>query len=70
MKGVFRVVGVTKDALANAQHHRPVPDHQLFKGRLCFLIAMREEPVQELCVGHGPDRSDTEEPVHLPVQSV
>ena len=61
---------VVKNAAADPQHHRAVPDHQLFEGRLRGLIAPRDEPVQELRVGHRPDRPEVEQPVHLPEHSV
>ena len=70
LKGILGVVGVVKDAPADAEHHRAVPDHQLLEGRLRGLIAPRDEPVQELRVGHRPDRPEVEQPVHLPEHSV
>ena len=65
LEGVFGVVGVVEDTPADPQHHRAVPDHQLLEGRFRGLVAPREEPVQELRVGHRPDRAEVEQSVHL-----
>ena len=70
LEGILRVVRIVKDAPADPQHHRAVPDHQLLEGRLRGLIAPRDEPVQELRVGHRPDRAEVEQPVHLPEHPV
>ena len=70
LKGILRIVRVVKNAPADTEHHRAVSDHQLFKGRLRGLIAPRDESVQELRIGHRPDRSEIEQPVHLPVHPV
>ena len=63
LEGVLRVVIVMKDAPADPQHHRAVPDHQLLEGRVRGLVATRGEPVQELRVGHHPDRAQVEQPM-------
>ena len=66
LKGILRIVRVVKNAPTDPKHHRAVSDHQLFEGRLRGLIAPRDESVQELRIGHRPDRSEVEQPVHLP----
>src|SRR5262249_23462959 len=47
LEGVLRVMSVTKQPAAHAQHHRPVPAHQR---RERFLVAPDDEAVQELTV--------------------
>jgi len=60
LKGILRIVRVVKNAPADPKHHRSVSDYQLFEGRLPSLIAPRDESVQELRIGHRPDRSQVE----------
>jgi len=64
LEGVFRVVRIAQHTTADAEHHRPVPGHQLFKRGLCFLVSPGEKPVQELPVGHLPSRAQGEQPLH------
>jgi hypothetical protein len=70
LKGVLRIVRVVKHAPTDPEHHRAVPDHYRFKGHLRGLIAPRDEVVQELRIGHRPDRSEVEQLVHLPKHPV
>ena len=44
-----------------------MPDDQLFEGRLCVFITAQDQSLEELCVRHRPDGSQTEKLVHLPV---
>jgi hypothetical protein len=67
LKGIFRIVRVVKNAPADSKHHRAVPDHRLFEGRLRGLIAPQDESVEELRIGHCPGRSEVEQPAHLSV---
>jgi hypothetical protein len=43
LEGVLGVVGIAEDASAGAQHHRPVPAHQLGERLLGGLVAPRQE---------------------------
>ena len=66
LKGILGIVGVVKHAPADPEHHRAVPDNQRLEGCPRGLITPRDEPIQELRVGHRPDCPEVEQPVHLP----
>jgi hypothetical protein len=67
LKGILRIVGVAEYSPADPEYHRAVSDHQFLEGRFRVVIAPRDESVQELRIGHRPDRTKVEQPVRLPV---
>jgi hypothetical protein len=70
LKGILCIVRIVKDAPADTEHHRAVSDHQLLEGRLGGLVAPRDESVEELRIGHRPERSVVEQPVDLPLHPI
>jgi len=67
LKGVLGVLAVRQHALADAEHHRPVPAHQRGEGVLIPLIA---KAFQQLAVAGRPDRLGAGESVQMTHQDM
>jgi hypothetical protein len=63
---IFRIMRILKRRPADAENHRPMPDHQLFKCRLGTIIFLRDKPVQKLGIGDRSHRAKLEYAVYLP----
>jgi hypothetical protein len=47
-----------------------VSDHELLEGGLRVVVAARDESIEELRIGHHPERSVVKQPVHLPLHPI
>ncbi len=66
LKCVLRILRVAERPPTDAQHHRPVPMHQLFERRLRVVASRRDEPVQKWPVRQSAERPLAEQTADLP----
>ncbi len=66
LEGVLGLVRVAQDAAADAQHHRPVPLHQLRERLLRRLVPTRQEPVEQLLVAQRAGHAELVEGPQVP----
>ena len=67
LEGVLGLVRIAQDAAADAQHHRPVPLHQLGECLLGRLVPTREESLEQLLVAERPGHAELIEGPQVPV---